>query len=60
MKIMASGLGINCDYFTILFRAKDGRHFIKNRRLDRAEKAYVEWLSGDDWKEWVKHLARNY
>jgi hypothetical protein len=59
MEKVAEGVSDFGDFKAVLFRASDGRHFVRYLLLNSSEKPYVEWLRGDDYLEWLRCLAYN-
>jgi hypothetical protein len=59
MERVAEGVSDFGDFKAVLFRASDGRHFVRYQPADSSEKPYVEWLRGDDYLEWLRCLAYN-
>jgi len=37
-----------------MFKASDGRHFVRIERLDGKEKPRVHWFSGYEHLEWLR------
>lgn len=57
MEKIAEGESDFGDFKAVLFRTSDGRHFIRFEPLQGSEKPRIEWLSGNDYLEWLKCLA---
>jgi len=54
MEKIAEGISDFGDFRAILFRASDGRHFVRFVPLQSSEKLHTEWLCGDDHLEWLR------
>ncbi len=54
MEKIAEGISDFGDFEAVLFRASDGRHFVRIVPLDGLEKAHIKWLDGDDHLEWLR------
>ena len=54
MEKIAEGISDFGDFRTILFKAADGRHFVRIEPLNSAEKPHIEWLCGDDFLECLR------
>ena len=59
MEKIAEGVSDFGDFKAALFRTSNGRHFVRYMPLKSSEKPYIEWLSGDDYLEWLRCLAYN-
>lgn len=57
MEQIAEGISDFGDFKAILFRASDGRHFIRFVPLKGLEKPYIEWLHGNEHLEWLRRLT---
>jgi len=57
MEKIAEGISDFGDFRAILFKASDGRHFVRFVPLKGSERPHVEWLSGDDHLEWLRGLS---
>jgi len=44
------------DFRAVLFRTSDGRHFVRIMPVASSEKPHVEWLSGNDYLEWLRRV----
>ena len=58
MEKIAEGISDFSDFEAILFRASDGRHFVRIVPLEGLEKPHIEWLGGYDYLEWLRCLAQ--
>lgn len=56
MEKVAEGISDFGDFKAILFKASNGRHFLRILPLNSSEKPHVEWLCGDDHLEWLRCL----
>ena len=54
MQKIAEGFSDFGDFKAIMYKTSNGRYFVRFKPLDEKEKAYVEWLSGDDYLEWLR------
>jgi len=54
MEKIAEGISDFGDFAAFLFKASDGRHFVRFVPLDNSEKPHIEWLNGDDHLEWLR------
>ena len=54
MQKIAEGFSDFGDFKAIMYKTSNGRHFVRFKPLDENEKAYVEWLSGDEYLEWLR------
>jgi hypothetical protein len=63
MEKLAEGISDFGDVKATLFKANDGRHFVRIEALDGSEKPQIEWLSGTEHLEWLRvwttHLGFN-
>lgn len=59
MEQVAEGVSDFGDFKAVLFRASDGRHFLRIVPLNSSEKPHIEWLCGEDYLEWLRCLAYN-
>lgn len=57
MEKITEGISDFGDFKAMLFRASDGRHFVRFEPLKGLEKPHVEWLCGDDHLEWLRCLG---
>jgi hypothetical protein len=57
MEKIAEGVSDFGDFKAVLFRTSDGRHFVKFEPFGAKEKPNVEWLSGDDYLEWLRRWS---
>jgi hypothetical protein len=51
---IAEGISDFGDFKAILFRASDGRHFVRFEPLKGLEKPHIKWFSGNDHLEWLR------
>jgi len=51
---IAEGISDFGDYRATMFKASDGRHFVRIERLDGKEKPRVHWFSGYEHLEWLR------
>ena len=54
MEKIAEGISDFGDFTAVLFRASDGRHFVRFEPLNTVEKGHIEWLPGDEYLEWLR------
>ena len=54
MEKIAEGISDFGDFTAILFKASDGRYFVRTVPSNDLEKPYIEWLDGDDYLEWLR------
>jgi hypothetical protein len=54
MEKMAEGISDFGDFKAILFKTANGRYFVRFEPLNSSEKGHVEWLSGDEYLEWLR------
>ncbi len=59
MQKIAEGISDFGDYKAILFKANNGRYFLRYESIIAVEKPRIEWLTGDDHLEWLRCLAYN-
>ncbi len=59
MEKIADGVSDFGDFKAVLFKTADGRHFVRIVPLTNSEKPYVEWLSGNDYLEWLRRLVES-
>jgi len=59
MEKITEGISDFGDFKAVLFRATDGRHFVRVEPLKGAEKPHVEWLHGTDYLELLRCLDYN-
>ena len=57
--MLASGLMKFGDKRATVCECSDGRHIVRVETLDGSENSYSEWLSGDDYLEWIRCLRGN-
>jgi hypothetical protein len=58
LKVLATGLTKFGDRRAAVMECSDSRHLVRIEPLN-GEKSYSEWLSGDDYLEWVRCLRKN-
>jgi hypothetical protein len=56
MEKIAEGESDFGDFKAVLFKASDGRHFVRYEPLKADLKPRVEWLCEGDAKEWLRCL----
>ncbi len=56
MEKIAEGVSDFGDFKAILFKASDGRHFVRFVPLQSPEKPRTEWLCEGDHLEWLRCL----
>ena len=56
MEKIAEGISDFGDFQAALFKASDGRHFVRFVPSKRSEKSHLEWLCGDEHLEWLRCL----
>jgi hypothetical protein len=54
MEKLAEGVSDFGDFKATMFKASDGRHFVRIEPLDGKEKPHIEWLCGDEHLEWLR------
>lgn len=57
--MLASGLMKFGDKRATVCECSDGRHIVRVEALDGSENSYSEWLSGNDYLEWIRCLRGN-
>jgi antibiotic biosynthesis monooxygenase (ABM) superfamily enzyme len=57
METIAEGFSDFGDFKAVLFRASDGRHFVRILPFDNSEKPLIDWLSGNDHLEWLRRWS---
>jgi hypothetical protein len=51
MEKIAEGIS---DFKAVLFKASDGRHFVRIVPPQGSETPHIEWLCGDEHLEWLR------
>jgi len=59
MEKIAEGVSDFGDFKAVLFKTADGRHFVRVVPFKTSEKPHLEWLSGNDYLEWLRRLAES-
>jgi hypothetical protein len=55
---IAEGISDFGDFIATLFKASNGRHFVRFEPLKSLEKPHDEWLIGNDHLEWLRCLEK--
>ncbi len=59
MDKVAEGISDFGDFKAVLYKASDGRHFVRIVPLNSSEKSHLEWLCGSEHLEWLRCLSVN-
>jgi hypothetical protein len=54
LKALAASIAKLTNRKAMLFECSDGRHLVRIEPLSGDEKAFSEWLCGDDYLEWLR------
>jgi len=59
MEKIAEGVSDFGEFKAVLFKTADGRHFVRIMPFKSSEKSHVEWLSGNEYLEWLRRLVES-
>lgn len=48
------------DFKAVMLRTSDGRYFVRFKPLNGKERAYVQWLPGDEYLEWLRRWGKDH
>ncbi len=54
MRKIAEGISDFGDYKAAMFETADGRHFVRIEHVEGLEKPRIQWLSGNEYLEWLR------